>query len=95
VRRAESARIEQLQRPVSRALPSVMFINERRRLVDLVAKNRLPAVYIAREFVDAGGLMSYGPSIADSFRGAATYVDISKHVGRVNRESIVINAVAA
>jgi len=52
-----------------------MFFNERRRLVDLAAKNRLPAVYPLREFVDAGGLMSYGPNMADSFRRAATYVD--------------------
>jgi putative ABC transport system substrate-binding protein len=43
--------------------------------VDLAAKNRLPAVYWAREFVDAGGLMSYGPDFADLFRRAATYVD--------------------
>jgi putative ABC transport system substrate-binding protein len=57
------------------ALPSVMFILERRRLVDLAAKNRLPAVYPWRDFVDAGGLMSYGPNIADLFRRAATYVD--------------------
>ena len=56
-------------------LPSVMFINERRRLVDLAAKNRLPAVYNARDFVDAGGLMAYGPNFADMFRRAATYVD--------------------
>jgi putative ABC transport system substrate-binding protein len=52
-----------------------MFINERRRLVDLAAKNRLPAVYPWREFVDAGGLMSYGLNVADLFRRAATYVD--------------------
>jgi putative ABC transport system substrate-binding protein len=56
-------------------LPSAMFFNERRRLVDLAAKNRLPAVYQWREFVDAGGLMSYGPNGADLFRRAATYVD--------------------
>jgi putative ABC transport system substrate-binding protein len=56
-------------------LPSTMFIIERRRLVDLAAKNRLPAVYTSREYVDAGGLMSYGPNIADLFRRAATYVD--------------------
>jgi putative ABC transport system substrate-binding protein len=52
-----------------------MFINERRRLVDLAAKNRLPAVYPWREGVDAGGLMAYGPSVSDLFRRAATYVD--------------------
>jgi putative ABC transport system substrate-binding protein len=56
-------------------LPSAMFVSERRRLVDLAAKNRLPAVYGSREFVDAGGLMSYGPNIADLNRRAATYVD--------------------
>ena len=56
-------------------LPSTMFFNERRRLVDLAAKNRLPAVYTSREFVDAGGLMAYGPNLADLFRRAATYVD--------------------
>jgi len=56
-------------------LPSAMFNTERRRLVDLAAKNRLPAVYPWREFVDAGGLMSYGPDLADMFRRAATYVD--------------------
>ena len=56
-------------------LASAMFFNERRRLVDLAAKNRLPAVYPLREFVDAGGLMSYGPNLADLFRRAATYVD--------------------
>ena len=56
-------------------LPSAMFFSERRRLVDLAAKNRLPAVYPWREFVDAGGLMSYGPNLADLYRRAATYVD--------------------
>ena len=56
-------------------LPSNMFISERRRLVDLATKNRLPAVYPWREFVDAGGLMSYGLNVADLFRRAATYVD--------------------
>jgi putative ABC transport system substrate-binding protein len=43
--------------------------------VDLAAKNRLPAVYPQREFVDAGGLMAYGANVADLFRRAATYVD--------------------
>ena len=56
-------------------LGSTMLINERRRLVDLAAKNRLPAVYGLREYVDAGGLMCYGPNNADMFRRAATYVD--------------------
>ncbi|HEV8439859.1 MAG TPA: ABC transporter substrate-binding protein [Methylomirabilota bacterium] len=56
-------------------LSSAMFFSERRRLLDLAAKNRLPAVYPQREFVDAGGLMAYGPNLADLFRRAATYVD--------------------
>jgi putative tryptophan/tyrosine transport system substrate-binding protein len=56
-------------------LSSTMLLGERRRLVDLAAKNRLPAVYPQREFVDAGGLMAYGPNVADLFRRAATYVD--------------------
>jgi len=56
-------------------LTSAMFFTERRRLVDLVAKNRLPAVYPWREFVDAGGLMAYGANFADLFRRAAYFVD--------------------
>ena len=56
-------------------LASNMFNSERRRLVDLAAEKRLPAVYSARELVDAGGLMSYGANLADLNRRAATYVD--------------------
>jgi putative tryptophan/tyrosine transport system substrate-binding protein len=56
-------------------LTSNMFFIERRRLVDLAAKHRLPAVYPWREGVDAGGLMAYGPNVTDLFRRAATYVD--------------------
>jgi putative tryptophan/tyrosine transport system substrate-binding protein len=56
-------------------LPSNMMNNERRRLVDLAAKNRLPTVYPWREGVDAGGLMAYGANLADLARRAATYVD--------------------
>ena len=47
----------------------------RRLLADLAAKSRLPAIYYFREYVDAGGLMAYGPSVLDSWRRAATYVD--------------------
>jgi ABC-type uncharacterized transport system substrate-binding protein len=56
-------------------LPSNMFNNERKRLADLARKNRLPAVFQLREYVDAGGLMAYGASLADLNRRAATYVD--------------------
>jgi putative ABC transport system substrate-binding protein len=52
-----------------------MFFGERERLVDLAARYRLPAVYLEGEYVDAGGLMSYGADTADLLRRAAGYVD--------------------
>jgi len=48
---------------------------DRTRLAGLAAKSRLPAAYGVRESVEAGGLMSYGPSFLDLHRRAATYVD--------------------
>lgn len=56
-------------------LPDAMFFAERARIARLAAKGRLPAIYPFREFVDAGGLMSYGPNTADVFRRVAVYVD--------------------
>src|SRR5262245_16052729 len=56
-------------------LPSPMLFGEHRRVVELAANNRLPGMYQAREFVDAGGLMSYGANLDDLFRHTATYVD--------------------
>ena len=56
-------------------LGDVMFSTHRNRLADLAAKNRLPAMYAARESVEAGWLMSYGPNTPELFRRAATYVD--------------------
>ena len=47
----------------------------RGRIVDLAAQSRLPAMCDWRTYVDAGCLMSYGPSLSDTFRRAATYVD--------------------
>ena len=52
-----------------------MFSTHRVRLVDLAAKGRLPAIFWRREFVEAGGLMSYGSSYSEQYRHAATYVD--------------------
>jgi putative tryptophan/tyrosine transport system substrate-binding protein len=46
-----------------------------KRIVDLAAKSRLPSTYVYREDVDAGGLMSYGADLVDSYRRAATYVN--------------------
>ena len=55
---------------------SAFFIAERKKLVELAAKAGLPAIYIDRSFVEAGGLMSYGANISDGWlRRAATYVD--------------------
>ena len=51
------------------------FIQQRPQIVELAAKNRLPSIFSVREFAEAGGLMSYGPSLADNWRRAATYVD--------------------
>jgi ABC-type uncharacterized transport system substrate-binding protein len=55
--------------------PSPMLFNERRRIVDLAAKHRLPSMAMGREFVELGGLMSYGANITDLSRRSATYVD--------------------
>ena len=51
------------------------FFAERKRIVELARKYRLPAIYFQKEFVDEGGLMSYGANYDDLFRRAALYVD--------------------
>jgi putative ABC transport system substrate-binding protein len=51
------------------------FFSERKRIVELAAKYRLPAIYPDKEFIDEGGLMSYGADYPDLFRRAAVYVD--------------------
>ena len=56
-------------------LSTPVFSSERKRLVNLAAKNRLPTVFSFREYVEAGGLISYGPDLADLYRRSATYVD--------------------
>jgi ABC-type uncharacterized transport system substrate-binding protein len=61
-----------------------------RRIVALAAQHRLPAMYNWRDWAEAGGLMSYGPDFADLWRRAATYVDISKCVGRVNCSRVLM-----
>jgi putative ABC transport system substrate-binding protein len=55
--------------------PSPVINTQLDRIMDFAAKNRLPAMYAAPEFVDAGGLMYYGPNYLDLFRRAAIYVD--------------------
>jgi len=56
-------------------LGDVLFLTHRTRLAELAARSRLPAMYVQREYVEAGGLMSYGPMLSELFRRAATYVD--------------------
>ena len=56
-------------------LADLRFNEHLRRLVDLAAEHRLPVAYTSKDFVEGGGLMSYGPSWPDQFRRAAGYVD--------------------
>jgi len=55
--------------------PSRPFFAERKQIVELAAKYRLPAIYVQKEFIDEGGLMSYGTDYVDIYRRAAGYVD--------------------
>ena len=55
--------------------PGRRFFAERKRIVELAVKYRLPAIYPDKEYVEAGGLMSYGTDITDLYRRAAVYVD--------------------
>ena len=54
---------------------STSFFAERKRIVELADKYRLPAIYPQKEFVDAGGFMSYGADFDDLYRRSAGYVD--------------------
>ena len=56
-------------------MPALLFFAERKRIVELAGKYRLPAIYSQKEFVDEGGLMSYGADYDDLYRRAAVYVD--------------------
>jgi putative ABC transport system substrate-binding protein len=57
------------------ALNDTMFFSQQTPIAKLAAKTRLPAVFPEAEYVNAGGLMSYGPNVPDLFRRAAVYVD--------------------
>jgi putative ABC transport system substrate-binding protein len=56
-------------------LTSLVMNFRQKQIADLAIKSRLPSIYYATEFVEAGGLMTYGASITDLYRRAATYVD--------------------
>ena len=64
------------ERPDGLYVPGgLLMLANQKRIVGFATKSRLPSVYIRREFVDAGGLMSYGADQADSYRRVAYYVD--------------------
>jgi putative ABC transport system substrate-binding protein len=56
-------------------LLDALFLTHQRRIVELAARTRVPALYPVREFVEGGGLMAYGPNQPDLLRRAAAYVD--------------------
>jgi putative ABC transport system substrate-binding protein len=56
-------------------LTDPIFFSQRKSIVDLAARHRLPAMYFFQEFAKEGGLVSYGPSDLDLYRRSATYVD--------------------
>ena len=55
--------------------PSPIFTSNRKQILEFAAKNRLPAIYPWRQYVEDGGLMSYDAKLSDLYRRAATYVD--------------------
>ncbi len=74
--------LESVFSAISRGTPDALLVasmpltlRNRARVIELAAKTRLPTIYDSGLFVGAGGLMSYGPNSADSYRRAATYVD--------------------
>ncbi len=69
----QSAKQKQVNAIMTTASPR--FNAGRKRIVELADKNRLPAIYYQKEFVDEGGLMSYGVDYDDLYRRAAVYVD--------------------
>jgi putative tryptophan/tyrosine transport system substrate-binding protein len=73
----ESAFQSAKQKPVNAIMAIVVrqFFAERKRIVELAGRYRLPAIYFQKEFVDEGGLMSYGADFDDLYRRAAGYVD--------------------
>ena len=60
-------------------LTDPIFFSQRRRIVELAGRSRLPAMYFFQDFAEEGGLVSYGPSDTDLYRRSATYVDRILH----------------
>ena len=71
--------VDGVHRQVLLATSSPFFMADRRRLAAAALDNRLPSMFAFREWVDAGGLISYGPSLTGMYRLAANYVDRVAH----------------
>ena len=56
-------------------LGDTFFVQQTKQIADLALKHRLPAIFVSHDFVEVGGLMSYGENPTDNFRSAAVYVD--------------------
>ena len=56
-------------------LQDSLFVQQRNQIIELAAKQRLPSIALNSEYVEAGGLMSYGPYVGENYRRAANYVD--------------------
>ena len=69
----QTAKQKQVNAVMALAIPT--FFAERKRIVELAVKYRLPGIYFQKEFVDEGGLISYGADFIDLYRRAAVYVD--------------------
>jgi putative ABC transport system substrate-binding protein len=72
---AAFARIARTQVQALVFLGDAFTFAHRARIIELAAKSQLPAIFPSKEFVEAGGLVAYGPSLPDLFRRAAYYVD--------------------
>jgi len=78
----DSRELEQALEAMERERPDALVLladpltlSQRRRIVEYAAETRLPAIYEISQFVEAGGLMSYGPDVDQVVRRSATYVD--------------------
>ena len=100
---AAFAALAQKQAVAVLVTPGSLFNNRRTQLATLAARYRLPAIFSSREFAEAGGLMSYGPSITEEFRQAGLYVGrvlkgekpADLPVGRATKFEFVINVQTA
>jgi putative ABC transport system substrate-binding protein len=71
---AAFARIVQARAGALLVRGGAVFLTRRRQLVALAARHALPTIYVSREYVELGGLMSYGPSLSDAYRRVGIYV---------------------